>query len=208
MNWRERQPELDRIFSPQAPPLERLSRWCDYLRRRQQEKAAEFGHVCGCPYTSVGVEMATQDEKVRRKVEELIERNVGYLESAIVGARMDGVISAPDPKGTARQIYTYALGLLLQARIHNDIRLLDDLKPSVMTLLGAGKAAAYTALAHFRKGMIGYHNKLTSQLSRGYPMKPFAQPKDSAACDIAIDAIQGGGACRCLINYQGFNPMN
>lgn len=88
------------------------------------------------------VEMATQDEKVRRKVGELIERNVRYLESAIVGARMDGVIAAPDAKGVARQIYTYALGLLLQARIHDDIRLLDDLEPSVMTFLDAGSAAA------------------------------------------------------------------
>jgi TetR/AcrR family transcriptional repressor of nem operon len=142
MYWHERQPELDRIFSPQVPPLERLSRWCDYLRRRQQEKAAEFGHVCGCPYSSVGVEMATQDEKVRRKVEELIERHVRYLESAIAGACMDGVISTPDPKGVARRIYSYALGLLLQARIHNDLSFLDDLKPSVMTLLDIGKAAA------------------------------------------------------------------
>lgn len=142
MYWRERQPELDRIFSPQVPPLERLSRWCDYLFRRQREKAVEYGHVCGCPYSSVGVEMATQDEKVRRKVEELIERNLRYIESAIMEARMDGVISAQGPKTVARQIYTYALGLLLQARIHNDISLLDDLKPFVMTLLGAGEAVA------------------------------------------------------------------
>jgi hypothetical protein len=29
-------------------------------------------------------------------------------------------------------------------------------------------------------------------------MERFTQPKDLAACDIAINAIQGSGACRCL----------
>ena len=27
-HWREKQPEMDRIFSPQTPPLERLELWC------------------------------------------------------------------------------------------------------------------------------------------------------------------------------------
>lgn len=37
-------------------------------------------------------------------------------------------------------------------------------------------------------------------------MKRFAQPKDSTACDIANNAIQGGGVCRCLTRTP-FNTL-
>src|SRR5215475_9792997 len=73
-HWREKQPELDRIFSPQVAPLERLSEWCKYLIERQKQKSEKYGHVCGCPYASVGSEVATQDEKIRAKTQELFER--------------------------------------------------------------------------------------------------------------------------------------
>ena len=136
MHWQESLPELDKIFSPQTPPLERVSRWCDYLRRRQAEKAEEYGHICGCPYTSVGVEMATRDEKVRSKIEEVIKRNTRYIESAVAEAKQKELLSITDPQAVASQIYSYALGLLLQARIRNDLTVLDELEPTVMTLMG------------------------------------------------------------------------
>src|SRR2546422_530508 len=69
MCWQESQPELDRIFTPQIPPLERLSRWCDYIQQTQREKARKYGHVCGYPHANVGAELAARDEKVRIKVE-------------------------------------------------------------------------------------------------------------------------------------------
>ena len=52
-HWREKQPELDRIFSPQVSPLERLERWCQYIYDRQKQKAEKYGHVCGCPLPPV-----------------------------------------------------------------------------------------------------------------------------------------------------------
>src|SRR5690349_902113 len=40
-----RRPELDVIFSPTIPPLERLKKYCDYGYRFQAEIKAKFGHV-------------------------------------------------------------------------------------------------------------------------------------------------------------------
>src|SRR6266436_4659708 len=134
--WQETQPELDRIFSPQVPPLERLYRWCDYIQRTQREKARKYGHVGGDPYASLGVELAAQDEKVRIKVEELIERTTKFIERAIAEAIREGLISGNDPKASARQVCSYTLGLLLQARIRNDLDVLRDLQATVITLVG------------------------------------------------------------------------
>ena len=141
MHWRQKQSDMDRIFSAQVPPLDRLSRWCDYIYEAQQEKARKYGHVCGCPYASVGVELATQDEKVRGKVQELFDRNTKYVESAIAEARREGSVSIADPRTAAQQVYSYALGLLLQAKIRNDLELLHNLEPTIMAMLGA-KAVA------------------------------------------------------------------
>ncbi len=141
-NWRERQPLLDQVFSPQVPPLERLSRWCVYLRNRQEQKAKKYGHVCGCPYGSLGVELATQDEKIRKKVQEFVERNVRYVESALSDAKRAGLASIDDPHHMAVRVYSTALGMLLHCKIRNDLELLRDLEPTVMALIGAGRRGA------------------------------------------------------------------
>jgi TetR/AcrR family transcriptional repressor of nem operon len=141
-HWREKQPDLDRIFSPQVPPLERLARWCQYLCQRQHQKAEKYGHVCGCPYSSIGAEVATQDEKIRAKTQELFLRNLKYLESAMADAKRDGVETIRNPRLTAERVYSVALGMMLRAKVRNDLTVLQDLEPAVMDLIGVGAAVA------------------------------------------------------------------
>ena len=141
-NWREKQPELDRVFSPQNPPLERLLLWCDYVRNRQRQKAEKYGHVCGCPYASLGTELATQDEKIRAKSQEIMDRTIRYLESALRDAAREGLIALEDPAAGARRIYTAVLGLLLYVKVHNNLEELQDLESVIMDMAGAKKLAA------------------------------------------------------------------
>jgi len=136
-HWRQKQPEMDRIFSAQVPPLERISGWCNYVYEVQKRKAAEFGHVCGCPYGSLGGEVATQDDKIRLKAEEIMARSARYLESAIEDAKREGLVAAEDPKQAAQKIFSFVVGTLLQAKIKNNLELLRDLEPTVMAIIGA-----------------------------------------------------------------------
>ncbi|MCO5052426.1 MAG: TetR/AcrR family transcriptional regulator [Verrucomicrobiae bacterium] len=135
-DWREKQPELDRIFSPQVPPLERLERWCGYIQKRQKIRAEKYGSVCGCPYGSLGAELATQEEKIRAKIQELVERNQRYLTSAVADAQRDGLIEVGDPRVMATQIYSTTLGFTLHAKIRNNLDLLRELEPAIMNLIG------------------------------------------------------------------------
>jgi TetR/AcrR family transcriptional repressor of nem operon len=141
-NWREKQPELDRVFSPQNPPLERLVLWCQYVRNRQKQKAEKYGHVCGCPYASLGTELATQDEKIRAKSQEIMDRTIRYLESALRDAGREGLISLGDANTAAKRIYTTVLGALLYSKVHNDLAILEGLETTVMDMAGARKLAA------------------------------------------------------------------
>lgn len=141
-NWREKQPEMDRIFSPQNPPLERVLLWCEYVRNRQSQKAEKYGHVCGCPYASLGTELATQDEKIRAKSQEIMDRTIRYLESALRDAVREELIVLEDPAAGARRIYTAVLGLLLFAKVHNDLGGLKDLESVIMDMAGAKELTA------------------------------------------------------------------
>jgi TetR/AcrR family transcriptional regulator, transcriptional repressor for nem operon len=141
-NWREKQPELDRIFSPQVPPLERLERWCKHIRQRQKLKAEKYGHVCGCPYASLGMELATQDEKIRAKTQEMMDRSIRYIESALMDAKRQGLVSVGDLQGAAQRVYSMTLGMLLNAKIRNDLEVLQGLEPTIMDIIGVGAFVA------------------------------------------------------------------
>ena len=144
-HWKQRQPELDRIFSAQSPPLERLTRWCESAYERQKERAKKFGHVCGCPYASIGVEIATQDDKIRAKAEELIARGTKYVETAIAEGQREGSLPGGDARQLAQQAYSFVLGALLRAKIQNDVEVLRDLSPTVMAIVGAKRVEAVAA---------------------------------------------------------------
>lgn len=136
-HWKQKQPELDRLFSAQVPPLERLSKWCAFVYQSQKDKSEKYGHVCGCPYSSLGAEIATQDDKIRLKVEELVNRGTKYVESAIADAKREGSVTAADPKFAAQQVYSYVLGLVLSAKIQNNVEVLKNIEPTVMAIIGA-----------------------------------------------------------------------
>jgi len=136
-HWRWKSVDYECIFSPQHPPLKRLALWCDYIRSVQKQRHKKYGHVCGCPFTSVGGEMATQDKKIRIKTRELINRHVKYLAGAIADAQGSGLAEAGDPQVKAQLVHSFAVGLLLRAKIYNDLKILRHAEEAIFTLIGA-----------------------------------------------------------------------
>ena len=136
-HWQRSQAALDRAFSPQVPPLERFDRYLNIIVAAQHEQYARAGRVCGCPYGSLGCEVSTLDENIRRKAEEMSARSCCYLESALRDLAREGRICPEEhPDGKARELYAYVTGMMLQAKIRNDLALLDRLRPGFHRLLG------------------------------------------------------------------------
>jgi len=141
-HWKEKRPMMDRIFSPQTPPVERIQAMCRMIYEVQREKAEKYGHVCGCPYASVGSEIATLDEKVRARSEHLMNASRKYVESAIADAIREGSVTVKDPVAAAVTMNSLLLGMLLEARVKNDLKVLEDLEPTIMNFLGVKTVAA------------------------------------------------------------------
>jgi TetR/AcrR family transcriptional regulator, transcriptional repressor for nem operon len=135
-HWNKKRGVMDEIFSSQVPPLERLDKYCDRMVQDQLEKYEKFGKLCGCPFASIGSELSTQDEQIRKKAHELSERSMKYLACTLRDAAAEGILETKDPIELAREVFCYATGLIMQAKIENNPEPLKSLKKGVFRLLG------------------------------------------------------------------------
>lgn len=135
-HWRRRSVVLGEFFAPSVPPLERLKRYFDEVRRQQALHQEAHGMVLGCPLFSIGCEVCTQDRAIGDKVQELLERYIAYFEQVITDAASAGMVDVPDIPARARAVFSYYEGVLAQARIQNSLGPLDALEKGVADLLG------------------------------------------------------------------------
>jgi len=141
-DWKKKRAEMDSIFSPTVPPLERLDRYFDFVHGRLAELQKKCGSILGCPYVSVGSEVSTQDPIVRETIDRIMDRKMKYFISAVRDAAAQGLIDAPNPEAKARALFACYQGTVAQARIQNDIELLREFKDVARTVLGVKPAPA------------------------------------------------------------------
>src|SRR6516165_8317023 len=136
-DWKKKQAQMDSIFLPTVPPLERFDRYFDFVYENVSKVRERCGGaILGCPYVSVGSEVSTQDEIVRKKIDEIIDRKLNYFISAVRDAASQGLIETADPVAKAQALFSSYQGTVAQARIQNDIELLRDFKHVARELLG------------------------------------------------------------------------
>jgi TetR/AcrR family transcriptional repressor of nem operon len=139
--FQKKREEMDSLFSPTIPPLERIRKHCELSYRHQVELKLKFGHVLGCPLFTLGSEVCTQDQKLRAKIQEILDYHGKYFESAIRDAHSAGLIDAPDAAAKARMIGAFYEGLLTQARIQNSAEVLRELAGGIFSMLGVKEPA-------------------------------------------------------------------
>lgn len=145
LEWQKYRPELDKLFSASVAPLQRLHNFCEQTYREQVELKEKHGVVLGCPLCTLGTEVSTQEQGLRRKIQEIMEQHLKYLESAIRDAHAAGLIHAPDAKTKARMLHAYYLGLMTEARITNSLDALRDGVRGTHELLGVSETTAVSA---------------------------------------------------------------
>ena len=133
--WDVHKGHLDHIFSSTRPPLERLSGYCRHCHEEQVELKKRYGHVLGCPLLNLGTEVSTQEDRLRRIVEEIMSQALSYLTTTVTDAQAAGLIEPGDPSSRARILYAYTEGLLSQARIHNNTDILLEMEPGSLEIL-------------------------------------------------------------------------
>ena len=135
-DWEVHRLQLDALFSPTVPPMERLQNFCDFAYAKQLEMKKKSGLVLGCPLYTLGSEICTQDQKLQAKVQKILAAHRKYIETTIRDAHADHLIVAPDATEKARMMQVYFEGVLTQARIQNDVEVLKELPRGISAILG------------------------------------------------------------------------
>jgi TetR/AcrR family transcriptional repressor of nem operon len=136
----DRRLAFDAIFSPTRLPLDRLDAFASAVCDGQTAGCAASGRVPGCPYLTLGSEIAGQDEELRAVAATNIERLIAYVRSAIRDAQAAHQLPAGDAESLARDAVGFINGLVLHARIANDLAVFNDLPARLRRMLGAATA--------------------------------------------------------------------
>lgn len=134
--WSKNKTNMNSLFSPTVPPIERLERYFDHVYDFMAERQKQCGSILGCPMLSIGSEICTQDQVVRETIDRILDQKINYFVSAIRDAHAQGLIDAPDPDAKARALFACYHGVLAQARVQNDLALVREFKGIAMDILG------------------------------------------------------------------------
>src|SRR5215467_12058995 len=91
-DWNKKRSQMDSIFSPTVPPLERLDRYFDFVYQNLKKLLDRCGAILGCPYVSVGSEVSTQDQVVREAIDRIMDHKLQFFVSAVRDAASQGLI--------------------------------------------------------------------------------------------------------------------
>jgi TetR/AcrR family transcriptional repressor of nem operon len=133
--WFE-QTVLAPTFLDDCPPQERILRFFDLVLERQQAQKQTGGYMRGCPAGNLTLEMSTQDELIRARVEQFFREWLRYFERMLNEAKEQGSVPATlDIATTAQTLLAYFEGVVLLAKGRNDPSLLRTLRVGVLALM-------------------------------------------------------------------------
>ena len=143
--WSRCLPVLNENFSPLIPPLARFQQYAETVLATQLERYAQTGHVAGCPLSSLGSEMSSQDEEIRQKIVAIFAQHLRFYESAIRDAAREKLIVAADPAFMAETLQTFIQGAFTHARVLNDLTPIRRMGAGMLGILGVPPVVAKLA---------------------------------------------------------------
>jgi len=133
--------ELIKVFATSTLAIDRFNNLATFVYDKQKEACDKYGHVCGCPFASLGSEMVGNNEIIRKKIEAIFhqQRNLFLV------TLNEMVVTGQLPQGTnlsvmANQIHTFMMGQMMMARIQNDLtHLKKEMEAGFLRILGLDK---------------------------------------------------------------------
>lgn len=134
--WENKRARMDAIYSPQIPPLQRLESLIEALVADQLGRYKEYGKMPGCPFCSIGSEVGAQDENIRAAADRIGAKMAKYNESLIRDLVAEGMVESSNPAELSQEMCAYLTGVLMQAKIENNPKLIERLRHGMLRLLG------------------------------------------------------------------------
>lgn len=135
---------LNPAFNDAHTLAEGLQAWGDRLADvHGNHKQSPGGHVRGCRFGNLALEVATRDSTLRDAVRNLLEQMAQVLTQHVAAAIERGELSSVDPTAAGRTLVAHMEGLAVLAKVDNDPEVLRGLGGDCARLIGlsAGRPA-------------------------------------------------------------------
>lgn len=129
---------LKNLFSMSISPVQRFENLAEFIYEKQKEALDKYGRVCGCPFASLGSEMAGNESLIQQKADEILHRQGNIFKKTFEEMIKSGQLPPEtDMENLGAQIITSILGQVMVARIQNNLgNLKKDVRLSLFQTLG------------------------------------------------------------------------
>lgn len=135
-HWELAEHHVWQSFAGDKPLAEKLRLLFRSGKKVQEQDKEECGSVPGCMLGNLALELSTQDEEVRKRLQEIFSQQASILETAVAQAMDSGEIERGNAKEIADQILAYLQGVTLMAKVKNDPRVLTKAARGAAHLAG------------------------------------------------------------------------
>ena len=123
---------ISKAFAQDVPPLARLVRFTDMAYRFQKQLSAHTGQVLGCPFGNLANELSTQDEPIRKKIQQTFAKLQKLFCGVLLAAQEAGDLAQDiDAGATAQAMLAYFEGVMLLAKNQNEPKVIRQLLPTM-----------------------------------------------------------------------------
>lgn len=122
---------VDKAFAEDIPPVARLERFGALAYEFQKQLLKDTGRVLGCPFGNLSSELATQDETIRIKLEEVFKKLQSSIRAVLREISATDKVHKLNIEATAQAMLAYFEGVMLMAKNQNNAEVLRQLLPAM-----------------------------------------------------------------------------
>jgi TetR/AcrR family transcriptional repressor of nem operon len=128
---------IEPAFGVNGPIVGQFARYAELLMDVLTGEREQTGSVHGCPFGNLVVELATRDQVVRSRAEEILSELRRVFGTAITAAKGAGELAADlDADDLADAVLAHVEGLFVLAKARNDPTVFERLPRDIGRLLG------------------------------------------------------------------------
>ena len=117
-------------------PVEHLQRYLEELFAVHYADKEANGRVRGSLIANVALELGSSEPEVGKKLDELLRRETAIFETLLVEAQDRGEVSLGNTRFAAQALVASLHGLLMLAKVRNDLSVLPDAENELLRLVG------------------------------------------------------------------------
>lgn len=123
--------------TPPAHPIDQLRQYLEELFARHYADREASGRVRGSLVANIAHELGSREPLVAQKIDGLLEREISAFGALLDRARHLGEVSLDNPRDTAKAIVACLHGLIMLAKVRNDLQVLPSSERDLVRLAGA-----------------------------------------------------------------------